>query len=213
MASLGPCTLVGEHVELVPLETDHAKALLRAGMGVDWSWMAAALDTAENMEKWMAATRDAEEKGEEFAFIVKLRPGSGLPPPEDGSGVIGSTRYMDIQAQHRGVEVGATWYSPRYQGTVVNPECKYLLLAHAFEDWGAIRVQIKTDVKNLRSQHAIVKLGAKFEGQLRNHRMRRDGTLRDSMIYSVTREEWPEVKAQLTKRIESWKPGRRVAAL
>jgi RimJ/RimL family protein N-acetyltransferase len=114
---------------------------------------------------------------------------------------------MDIQPSHKGVEVGGTWYSPSAQGTVVNPECKLLLLKHAFEDWGAARVQLKTDVKNARSQRAILKMGAKFEGKLRNHRIRRDGTLRDTMMYSITSEEWPEVKAGLEDRISSYRTG------
>jgi len=206
MGSLFPCTLVGEHVELLPLRAEHGAALLQAGKGVDWSWLTMALDDLENVERWIAVTKSAEEKGEEFAFIVRLRPGSGLSPSEDGSGIVGSTRYLDIQTQHRGVEIGGTWYSPRVQGTVVNRECKYLLLKHAFEDWGAIRVQLKTDVNNIHSQRAIAKLGAKFEGRIRNHRMRRDGTFRDSMMYSITEEEWPEVKARLTMRVESWRP-------
>ena len=85
---------------------------------------------------------------------------------------------------------------------MVNPECKLLLLAHAFDDWGAVRVQLKTDNNNIHSQRAILKLGAKFEGRLRNHRFRADGTLRDTMMYSILLEEWPEVKASLLKRIQ-----------
>lgn len=92
-------------------------------------------------------------------------------------------------------------------GTVVNPECKYLLMQHAFEEWGAKRVQLKTDDKNAHSQAAILKLGAKFEGRLRNHRIRRDGTVGDSMMYSVTIEEWTErVKSSLLSRIEASAP-------
>jgi RimJ/RimL family protein N-acetyltransferase len=207
MDALAPCTLVGRYVELEPLQGARAEAILAAGEGVDWGCMAASLTTKEGVVSWMATSQRAWERGEEFAFVVKLRPGSGLAAPPDSGGVIGSTRYMDIQASHKGVEIGWTWYSPSLQGTVVNPECKFLLLKHAFEDWGAARVQIKTDVRNERSQRAILKLGAKFEGKLRNHRIRRDGTLRDTMMYSITREEWPEVRAGLAVRIESWRPG------
>ena len=98
-------------------------------------------------------------------------------------------------------EIGWTWYSPSVWGTVLNPECKLLLLAHAFEDWGAVRVQLKTDNNNLRSQRAILKLGAKYEGRLRHHRFRADGTLRDTMMYSILREEWAGVKVSLLARI------------
>ncbi len=111
---------------------------------------------------------------------------------------------MDTQPKSKATEIGWTWYSPKVWGTVVNPECKYLLLEHAFEEWGAIRIQLKTDNMNIHSQEAILKLGAKFEGRLRNHRFRRDGTIRDTMMYSIIREEWPEVKSSLNKRIESF---------
>ena len=206
MSALAPCTLVGRYVELQPLQGARPEEILAAGEGVDWSWMTASLTSRDEVARWMAASQSAWERGEEFVFVVKLRPDAGLAAPPDSGGVIGSTRYMDIQSSQKGVEVGWTWYSPRLQGTVVNPECKLLLLRHAFEDWGAVRVQIKTDVKNERSQRAILKLGAKFEGKLRNHRIRRDGTLRDTMMYSIVRDEWPVVKAGLTARVESWRP-------
>ena len=93
-------------------------------------------------------------------------------------------------------------------GTVVNPECKYLLLKHAFQDWGAVRIQLGTDANNLHSQGAILKLGAKFEGILRNHGIRPDGSVRDAHLYSIIVSEWPEVKANLLARIESFKGGR-----
>jgi RimJ/RimL family protein N-acetyltransferase len=101
-----------------------------------------------------------------------------------------------------GLEIGWTWYSPNVWGTRVNPEAKLLLLQHAFEDWGAIRVQLKTDHENKHSQNAIKKLGAKFEGKLRNHMIRRDKTIRHSMMYSITREDWPVVRAKLRERLE-----------
>jgi RimJ/RimL family protein N-acetyltransferase len=201
MVELAPCTLVGRYVELIPLQREYAREILEAGRGVDWSWMAAPLTTEREVETWMEASQKAWERREEFVFVVKLRPGSGLVQSPDVSSIVGSTRYMDMQPSHKGVEIGGTWYSPNMQGTVVNPECKLLLMKHAFEDWGAVRVQIKTDVNNARSQRAILKLGAKFEGRLRSHRIRRDGTLRDTMMYSVTREEWPGVKAGLENRI------------
>jgi len=207
LGDLAPCTLVGRYVELRPLQEAGADAILAAGRGVDWSWMAAPLTSREEVESWMEASRKAAETGEEFAFVVKLMQDTPLAARPEGGRVVGSTRYMEIRQAHKGVEIGGTWYTPEAQGTVVNPECKYLLLKHAFEDWGAVRVQIKTDDKNARSQRAILKLGAKFEGRLRNHRIRRDGTLRDTMMYSITKDEWPDVRAGLEARIESWSPG------
>jgi N-acetyltransferase len=181
-------------VTLEPIALQHAEEILEAGRELDWAWMSVKLDSTESVRRWIQDTLVAQVRGEEYTFTVRQVP-SGR--------VIGSSRYMDTQAKNKGTEIGWTWYSPKVWGTVVNPECKLLLLAHAFEDWGAIRVQLKTDDKNLHSQGAILKLGAKFEGRLRNHRFRNDGTIRDTMMYSITKEEWPDVKASLLKRIDS----------
>jgi RimJ/RimL family protein N-acetyltransferase len=108
---------------------------------------------------------------------------------------------MDVQPEQRSVEIGWTWYGVDHQGTAVNPESKLLLLAHAFEEWGAIRVCLKTDSLNARSRAAILKLGASYEGDLRNHRIRPDGSFRHSSYYSILPEEWPQVKAGLTERL------------
>lgn len=207
MKELAPCVLAGRYVGLEPLAWEHLDQVIQAGRGVDWTWMAAPITNRMEAENWFAASQRAWEKREEFVFVVKLRPGSPMAANGGAGSIVGSTRYMDIQASHKGVEIGGTWYSLGVQGTAVNPECKDPLLSHAFEDWGAVRVQIKTDNNNLRSQRAIVKLGAKFEGRLRNHRIRRDGTLRDTMMYSITKDEWPEVKANLAARVDGWRPG------
>lgn len=137
----------------------------------------------------------AEEKNEEYAFAVRLK---------GDARVVGSTAYFGIVPKHKRIEIGYTWYSTDAQGTVVNPECKFLLLKHGFEDWGALRVQLGTDANNIHSQHAILKLGAKFEGKLRNHGIRRDGSVRDMMLYSIISSEWPAVKKGLEARIESF---------
>jgi RimJ/RimL family protein N-acetyltransferase len=118
--------------------------------------------------------------------------------------MVGSTSYFGIVPKHKSAEIGYTWYSPDVWGTAVNPECKFLLLTHAFEDWGAVRVQLRTDANNAHSQRAILKLGAKFEGKLRNQGIRLDGSVRDSMLYSIIPSEWPTVKKRLEKRIESF---------
>jgi RimJ/RimL family protein N-acetyltransferase len=115
--------------------------------------------------------------------------------------VVGATRYMNIAPHHRGLEIGGTWYGVEFQGTVVNPEAKYLLMRHAFETLAVIRVQLKTDLRNERSQHAIEKLGAVKEGILRNHMVLPDGQIRSSVMYSIIDSEWPEVKRRLVKRL------------
>ncbi len=190
---LGPITLQGKYARLEPISHQFAPDIVEAGKGSDWAWMSVKLDGLESVESWIEATLAAQARGEEFAFVVR---------DLTTNKIIGSTRYMDTQPKQKGTEIGWTWYSPRVRGTVVNPECKFLLLKHAFEDWGAVRVQLKTDDNNIHSQRAILKLGAKFEGRLRNHRFRSDGSIRDTMVYSITKEEWPEVKLGLRKRIE-----------
>lgn len=192
---LGSCLLEGKHVRLEPLKKEHFEPLVLAAQGYDWPWLSADLSSSSGMTKWIDHALSLASKVEELPFVVYTK---------SNNQVIGSTRYMDIQPENKVVEIGGTWYSKELWGTVVNPECKYLLLLHAFEDWRAIRVQLKTDIRNLHSQNAIMKLGAKFEGRLRNHRFRRDGSIRDSMMYSVTAEEWPGVKASLEARISSY---------
>ncbi|CAM3573239.1 GNAT family N-acetyltransferase [Deinococcus frigens] len=109
----------------------------------------------------------------------------------------GSTRYGDIRVAHAGLEIGWTWLHPRHMGTGINRRMKLLLLAHAFGELGMQRVQLKTDNLNIRSQRAIEKLGAVREGVLRRHQRRQDGTLRDTVMYSITADEWPEIRARL----------------
>ena len=155
----------------------------------------APLRSREEVDRRIADGLRAEERKEEYAFAVRLK---------GDARVVGSTAYFAIVPRHKRVEIGYTWYSKDAQGTVVNPECKFLLLKHAFEDWGAIRVQLGTDVKNVHSQRAILKLGAKFEGRLRNHWIIPDGSIRDSMLYSIISEEWPGVKKALEARIQSF---------
>lgn len=190
---LGAVTLSGKHIRLEPLRYDHAGALLAVAQAPEiWTWMSALPVTTDSMEAWIAEALAAQERGLEYPFAVLQLAGDRL---------VGSTRYMEVQAASKGVEIGWTWYAPDTWGTVVNPEAKYLLLQHAFEQWGAIRVQLKTDLKNVRSQAAIRKLGARYEGILRSHRIRRDGTIRDTVMFSIIREEWPRVKAALEERI------------
>lgn len=126
--------------------------------------------------------------GKRIHFAVLLR--------ETGRAV-GSTGYLDIDRTHRTLEIGMTWYGLAWQRTGVNTECKYLMLKHAFEDWGARRVSLKTDSRNERARQAILRLGAIEEGILRNHRIARDGVDRHSVFYSVIDNEWARVKQRL----------------
>lgn len=114
---------------------------------------------------------------------------------------VGMTTYMDIRREHRGLEIGMTWYASEVRGTKVNPECKLLLIGHAIEVMGCVRVQLKTDGRNLHSQKAIAKLGATYEGTLRKHMIFPNGFVRDTVMFSVLPEEWPYVKAGLEQRL------------
>jgi ribosomal-protein-alanine N-acetyltransferase len=114
---------------------------------------------------------------------------------------VGVSSFMDIRPGHRALEIGGTWIVRRYQGTFVNPECKYLMLRQAFEGWGAVRVQLKTDVRNMQSRRNIEKLGAKREGIMRKHMILPDGYQRDTILYSITDDEWPQVRTRLEERL------------
>ena len=155
----------------------------------------APLRSREEVDRRIADGLRAEERKEEYAFAVRLK---------GDVRVVGSTAYFAIVPKNKRTEIGYTWYSTDAQGTVVNPECKFLLLKHAFEDWGALRVQLGTDANNVHSQRAILRIGAKFEGKLRNHGIRPDGSVRDAMLYSIISSEWPTVKKGLEARIESF---------
>ena len=121
-----------------------------------------------------------------------------------GDGVIvGTTRYLNIAARDRRVEIGSTWYAPPVWGGHVNPACKRALLGHGFETLGLNRIELKTDLRNLRSQAAIAKLGATREGVFRRHMVLPDGHVRDTVYFSIIREEWPGVKARLDERLAS----------
>ncbi|MDQ6883693.1 MAG: GNAT family N-acetyltransferase [Candidatus Dormibacteraeota bacterium] len=175
------------------MRAEHVPALLEAGRAKEvWEFMTERATDAASMDRWMAKALAAEAAGREYPFIVRQR--------ADGA-VIGSTRYLDVQEDDRTAEIGWTWYARLAWGTVVNPEAKYLLLRHAFEDWRAIRVSLKTDIRNLHSQAAIKKLGAVYEGTLRNQRIRPDGSYRDTPVYSIIESEWPGVKRSLEARL------------
>lgn len=185
-----PLTLVGQSVRLEPLTEAHVPGL--AAIGCDdriWRLMRYGLiRTEQDMLLWVRHLLEDQAAGTDLPFTVIHIP----------SGVIaGATRFMEIRPEQRGLEIGGTWYGLAYQRTVVNTETKFLLLRHAFEKLGAIRVQFKADVRNERSWRAIERIGARREGILRNHMILPDGRMRDSVLYSIINEEWPEVKERL----------------
>jgi RimJ/RimL family protein N-acetyltransferase len=190
---LGPVTLEGRHVRLEPLDDTHAADLLEAAASPEvWRWLPERVESEADLRRWIDAALAAQDAGSEYPFAVVDR-SSGR--------AVGSTRYMDVSQAHRGVEVGWTWYRRADWGGHVNPEAKLLLLRHAFEGWGAIRLYLKTDSLNERSRAAILKLGARYEGDLRNHRIRPDGSYRHSSYYSILDSEWAAVRRGLEERL------------
>lgn len=183
-------TLQGNYVRLEPLSEEHIPGLAQIGIGQDfWHFMLYGdMKTEDDMRGWVLDILEREKKGGDLPFAV-IHLASGK--------VAGATRYLNIAPKDRGLEVGGTWYGIEFQRTAVNTECKYLLLGHAFETLKAIRVQIKTDSRNERSQRAIERIGAKREGVLRNHMILPDGYIRHSVFYSVIDSEWAEVKKSL----------------
>ena len=172
------------------MSKEHIKGLAEIGVGQKfWDYMLyGRMDSGEDIRRWVMDILSRAEKGTDLPFVA-IHLASGR--------VAGATRYLNILPKDRGLEVGGTWYGTEFQRTAVNTECKYLLLKHAFETLGVIRVQMKTDLRNERSQKAMERIGAKKEGVLRNHMILPDGRYRDSVFYSILDSEWPDVKKKL----------------
>ena len=186
-----PTTLTGRVVRLEPLSLEHAPALLAAASPALFVLSPQKPDpwTDEGMRAELRSVLAFEDS---VAFAI-IHLDTGAP--------VGRTTYMDIRPAHRGLEIGRTWIAAAHQGTGVNPESKFLMLRHAFETLGAIRVQLKTDARNLHSQRAIAKLGAVREGVLRKQMILPGGVVRDTVLYSITDEEWPAVRQGLVARL------------
>jgi RimJ/RimL family protein N-acetyltransferase len=188
--TIQPIILTGRLVRLEPLAERHISDLSEFGNDESiWRYMPYGQIHSE--EQMAALVRDflaRRDAGTDFGFAVVSH---------DIGRAIGSTRYLDVQPQHRALEIGGTWYAPAYQRTGVNTECKYLLLGQAFEKLSYQRVQFKTDLRNERSQLALERIGAVREGVLRKNVIMPDGYARSSVVYSILADEWPRVKAHL----------------
>jgi N-acetyltransferase len=186
--------LEGRIVVVEPLDEEHEEGLWRAASDpAVWRWMPVnAGGSREAFAAWFADTLEKTRAGHEQAFAV-LDASSGLP--------LGSTRYMTLRPEHRGLEIGWTWLTSSAWGTGANGETKCLLLRHAFEDLGCMRVEFKTDASNERSRAALEALPARFEGIFQKHMLVRDGAVRDSAWYAITDAEWPAVRANLERRV------------
>ena len=193
MLELAPIVLERGGVRLEPLSNEHVKGLAEATVdGRLWELYFTATVEPELMHEYVAHALSGQAAGDMLPWAVRdLASGA----------VIGSTRYHDIRAEIDRVEVGYTWYAKRFQRTHVNTTCKLMLFEHAFETLGCRVVALQTDAFNFTSQRAIEALGAKKDGIIRHERKRRDGTIRDTVVYSILATEWPNVKRHLEHRL------------
>jgi len=193
MAWLEPITLGGFHARLEPLSQNHRDEL------------AAAVQDGELWKLWYTAIPSPEKMQTEIERRLALQ-AAGLMLPftvKDADGkIVGMTTYMNVDAANRRVEIGSTWYAKRMQRSGLNTQCKVLLLTHAFEKLNCIAVEFRTHFFNHQSRRAIERLGAKQDGVLRSHQIAPNGTLRDTVVYSIIASEWPTVKAHLTFQLE-----------
>jgi N-acetyltransferase len=187
-----PCTLATARVRLEPMTPEHAGELAAAARdGELWNLRVTSVPAPHETGAYIAAALQGYADGHMLPFVVRdLAAGR----------IIGSTRYHDIVPEVERLEIGYTWYGKSMQRSHVNTSCKLLLMTHAFETLGARLVGWRTDNLNLASQQAIERLGARKDGVLRHHALRRDGTVRDTVMYSMTADEWPAAKARLTAR-------------
>jgi RimJ/RimL family protein N-acetyltransferase len=188
-----PVVLEGEHLRLEPLSQSHHAGLCEIGLVEDlWRWIPKQILTPEDMKEYIDLALTERTNGVSMPF-AQIERANGR--------VVGSTRYMNIEKTHRRLEIGSTWIAPAWQRTALNTESKYLLLRHAFEDLGCMRVELKTDSLNAKSRAAILRIGAKQEGIFRNHMITSTGRVRHTVYFSAIDSEWPVVKAGLERRL------------
>jgi RimJ/RimL family protein N-acetyltransferase len=182
-------TLTGVHVQLAPMKSEHLSGLQEAVKdGELWRLWYTFVPTPEQMGNWILKALDEQYSGVSCPFVVIRRADNRI---------VGSTRYMNIEKDICRLEIGTTWYSQSVQRSAINTECKLLLLEHAFEDLNCLAVEFRTHRLNVQSRRAIERLGAQLDGVLRNHRISANGTVRDTVVYSIISNEWESVKSNL----------------
>jgi len=192
---LTPVVLEGPRVRLLPLEAGHCDALCAVGLDpAIWRWTAGHVDSPAAMRAYVDKALARQAAGEALPFAIEEKASRT---------VVGCTRFGNIAPAHRRVEIGWTWFGVRWQGTGLNAEAKYLMLRHAFDGLGCVRVELKTDALNERSRRAIRGLGAVEEGVLRRHLVTSRGRVRDTVYYSIVDHEWPDVQRRLEARLGS----------
>ena len=193
-----PVSLEGRTIRLEPLATGHIGGLVEVGLDPAlWRWTLSMIATPDDMRGYLEVALAERAAGRAMPFAIVER-ASGRP--------VGSTRYLAIEPHHRRLEIGYTWVAPGWQRTSVNSEAKLLLLGHAFDRLGAIRVEFKTDSLNVQSRQALLGIGATEEGTLRNHMISQGDRRRHSVYFSVIVEEWPRVRDHLRARLARGAP-------
>lgn len=191
--TIEPVTLEGRHVRLEPLSQAHHADLTAVGLDPElWRWIPTQVRTPEEMRTYIETALQEQARGASLPFAIVEK---------SGGRAIGSTRYGNIDRAHHRVEIGWTWLAPAWQRTAVNTETKLLLLRHAFETLGCMRVELKTDSLNERSRAAILRIGAREEGTFRNHMITSTGRIRHTVYFSIIDSEWPDVKARLQNQL------------
>lgn len=189
-----PIILEGRQVRLEPLAAEHLDALCEVGLdGSLWELSPSKMDGLDAMAAYVQSALSDQQKGIALPFVTIEK---------NSNKIIGSTRFGNIDVANRKVEIGWTWIEPEWQRTYVNTEAKLLMLTHAFEVWKCVRVELKTDALNERSRNAILRIGAKQEGILRNHMITDSGRFRDSVFFSIIESEWNTVKENLNLMLQ-----------
>ncbi|MEO6393879.1 MAG: GNAT family protein [Pyrinomonadaceae bacterium] len=188
-----PIILEGRYVRMEPLELSHVPGLTEVGTDAElWRWTKHLIQSEEEMREYVSEAIGWQVAGTALPFAT-IEIASGRP--------VGCTRMFDIDPVNRSLEIGYTWVAKPWQRTVVNTEAKYLMLQHAFEAMGCIRVQLKTDSLNEKSRKAMLRIGAKEEGTFRNHMIMRENRYRHSTFFSITESEWPNIKHILASKV------------
>lgn len=189
-----PVTLEGKKVRLEPLETEHLEHLSEVAFENSiWQWSPSRITDEKDLQEYIQIALDEQKRGVSLPFVI-IEKSSNI--------FVGSTRFGNIDVKNRRAEIGWTWINPRWQRTFINTEAKLLMLTHAFEEWKCIRVELKTDALNEKSRNAILRLGAKEEGILRQHIITDTGRLRDTVYFSILDKEWLDVKENLNRKLK-----------
>lgn len=193
LPALQPVTLTGDIVRLEPMTLAHADALAAVGLHPElWRLQPEPVDTADDMRRYVERALAAAQAGSGLPFVI-VQQSTGQ--------IIGTTRYMDVALAHKRLEIGATWLTPSSHRSGANTEAKFLLLQHAFETIGIMRVVFKTELSNTQSRQAILRIGGVEEGVFRKHLIAQSGRARDMVYFAILAEDWPSAKARLLARL------------